>query len=147
MTGRQAIVSVGERVIDADPAVVWSLLANPERIAEWSGLVLVGYMGTELPQAGQNVFVKRRSHWAKPKRVEIKSWDAGAGIKCVVHTTPETTGFDLTIHPEVEPEAIATRVRLTQRSSVAGYTRALAAWWVDKQLEGKLDRIERAARR
>ena len=102
-------------------------------------------MGTELPQTGQSVFVRRRRWGAKPRRVEIESWDAGAGIKCLVYTEPEPTGFELTIHPEVEPGQIWTKVRLTQRSPVPAYLEAVARWWVDRQLERKLDRIENVA--
>ncbi len=144
MAERRAVLAVAERVIDSDPAQVWSLLANPERVAEWAGLVTVGYMGTELPQTGHNVFVKRKYGRREPKRVEIESWDAGAGIRCLVHTEPEPTGFELTIHPEVESDRIETTVRLKQRFHVAPALVAVGSWWVTRQLEKKLDRIEKA---
>lgn len=146
MSRRERIVSVAERTIDADPTAVWSLVANPERIAEWAGFVLVGYMGTELPSPGHNVFIlpKRRLYRGRPRRVEIEAWDAGAGIRCVVHTEPEPTRFELTIHPEVQPEAIATRVRLVQRSQVPAASRLLAQWWVERSLADKIERIGKA---
>jgi uncharacterized protein YndB with AHSA1/START domain len=143
MDGRRTVV-VAERVIDADPTRVWSLLADPERIAEWAGLALVGYMGTELPRPGQSVFVKRRRPWSRPRRLEIENWDAGAGIRCVVHTGQSPTSFDISIHPEVESERIETKVRLTQRSAVPRYAEVAAAWWIERQLERKLDRVEEA---
>ena len=146
MAERRAVVSVAQRVIDSDPAQVWSLLANPERVAEWAGLVTVGYMGTELPRAGQVVFVKRRFARGEPRRVEIESWDAGAGIRCLIHTNPDPTGFELTIHPEVESDRIETTVRLKQRFTTPPSLVPVASWWVTRQLERKLDRIERAVR-
>ncbi len=146
MAERRTVVSIAERVIASDPARVWSLLANPERLVEWAGLVTVGYMGTELPQAGHNIFVKRKRGRGEPRRVEIESWDAGAGIRCLVHTEPAPTGFELTIHPEVESDHIETTVRLKQRFDVSPAIVPVAAWWVTRQLEEKLDRIERAVR-
>ncbi len=143
MAERRAVVSIAERVIQSDPARVWSLLADPERVAEWAGLVTVGYMGTELPQAGHHVFVKRK-YGRQPRRVEIESWNAGAGIRCLVHTEPDPTEFELTIHPEVESDHIETTVRLRQRVSVTPALVLAASWWVARQLERKLDRIERA---
>ncbi len=146
MSGRQTVISIAERVIEADPTRVWSLLANPERIADWAAVSMVGYLGTELPRTGQSVFVQGRGRRAKPKRLEIETWDAGSGIKCIVHTEPEPTRFELTIHPEVQHESILTRVRLAQRSRVPGYLQVAARWWVDRQLAQKLDRIERVCR-
>lgn len=146
MSERQTVISIAERLIDADPTRVWALLANPERVADWAAVTMVGYLGTELPQTGQSVFVQGRGRRAKPKRVEIESWDAGAGIKCIVHTEPQPTGFELTIHPEVEHESITTRVRLVQRSHVPAYLQVGARWWVNRQLTRKLDRIERVCR-
>ncbi len=144
MAERRAVVSVAERVIASDPARVWSLLADPERLVEWAGMVTVGYMGTELPEAGHVVFVKRKRGRGEPRRVEIESWDAGAGIRCLVHTEPEPTGFELTIHPEVESDHIETKVSLRQRFKVTPALAPVAAWWVTRQLEQKLDRIELA---
>ena len=146
MARRQEIVSVAERLVAADPTLVWSLLANPERISDWAGLRMVGYLGTELPQAGQSVFVEGQGPRAKSRRVEIEAWDAGTGIKCIVHTEPEPTGFELTIYPEVQHGSIATRVRLVQRSHVVGWMAPGVRWWIDRQLERKLDRIEGVAR-
>lgn len=149
MSRRKQIVSVAEHIVDADPTSVWSLVADPERIAEWAGLRLVGYMGTELPRSGHNVFVVRKRPLLKgrPRRVEIESWDAGSGIHCVVHTEPEITGFELTIHPEVESDAILTRVRLVQRTHVPAALRGLAQRWIVHSLIVKLERIGRAVKR
>ncbi len=144
MVERQAVVSVVERVIQADPTKVWSLLADPGRVDEWAGVILVGYMGTELPRVGQSVFVRRPMWRSKAKRVEIEAWDAGAGIRCLVHARTDPIGFELTIHPEVESESISTTVRLMQTLHVPGYLRMAARGWGDRQLSRKLDRIERA---
>ena len=148
MNRRERVISIAERVIDADPTLVWSLVADPERIAEWAGFELVGYMGTELPSPGHNVFVvpKRPLYRGRPRRVEIEAWDAGSGIKCVVHTEPEPTGFELTIHSVVESDAILTRVRLVQRFHVPAAARGIALRWVEHRLTAKLERIEKAAR-
>ena len=144
MDPRPTVHSVAERVIAADPTQVWALLGNPDRLSEWSGLVMVGYMGTELPKPGHVVFVQRRRVGAKPKRLEVESWEAGAEIRCLVHTTEQPTQFVLAIRPEIEPSSIATRVRLTQRSAVPPSVQGAAAWWMTRQLDRMLDRIARA---
>ena len=144
MVARQTVMSVAERVIAADPTQVWALVADPGRIPDWAGVRLVGYMGTELPQVGQSIFIRSRLWRAEPRRVEIESWDAGAGNKCLVHGGDEPIGFELTIHPEVGTRRIDTTVRLVQRSPVAAFLQASARGWVDRQLLRKLDRIEKA---
>ena len=138
---RPAVRSVAERVIAADPAQVWALLGNPDRLSEWSGLEMVGYMGTELPKPGHVVFVQRRRVGAKPKRLEVESWEAGAEIRCLVHTTNQPTQFVVAIRPQIEPASIATHVRLTQRSAVPASVQGAAAWWVTRRLDRMLDRI------
>lgn len=142
---RRQIVCVAERVLDADPALVWALIANPDRVGEWAGVTMLGYMGTELPEAGQSVFV-RASRWgklAKTRRVEIEAWDAGASVRCLVHIdrSPAKVGFEVTIHPEVAHDGIATTIRLVQRMDVPGAAVVVARWWIDMQLKRKLDRI------
>jgi hypothetical protein len=146
MGQRDRIAAVAEAVIEADPTRVWSLVANPERIADWAGFELVGYMGTELPKPGQSIFLspQRRLHRGEPRRVEIEGWDAGARITCVVHTEPDRTGFELTIHPQVEPDSIATRIRLVQRSYVPIVLKIAAQRWLERRLMVKIDRIRKA---
>ncbi len=142
------LVCVAERVLAADPARVWALVANPERIGEWAGLAMVGYMGTELPKTGQSVFV-RSTRWrrlAKVRRVEVEAWDAGARVSCLVHTDGSAAAarFELAIHPEVARDAIATTVRLVQRVNVPVVAHVLARWWVEMELNRKLDKIAQA---
>ncbi|MCP3998058.1 MAG: SRPBCC family protein [bacterium] len=144
MAPRPTVVSSSERLIAVDPTQVWALLANPDRLSEWSGLTMVGYMGTELPKPGHVVFVQRRRVGAKPKRLEVESWEAGAGIRCLVHTTDQATRFELAIRPQIEPSSISTRVRLTQRSAVPSFVQGAAAWWMARRLDRMLDRIARA---
>lgn len=145
MGQRHNVHAVAERVIPIDPTRVWSLLGDPARLGEWAGVRPVGYLGTELPQPGQSVFVQRPGPGRRSSRVEIESWSAGERIVCLVDVAPEPVRFEMIIHPEVGHEAIATRVRLEQRVSVPVLLAAPAQWWVERQLERKLNRIVKAA--
>ena len=146
---RQQIVAVAERVVVADPARVWSLIADPSRVAEWAGVVMVGYLGTELPKPGQTVFVRtaRRGRLAKTWRVHIESWDAGSSVRCLVESdrSDGKVRFDLAIHPQVTRDAITTKVRLTQRLEVPVPLGGLIRRLVDRELNKKIDRISKAA--
>jgi hypothetical protein len=146
---RQQVVAVAERVVVADPARVWSLIADPSRVAEWAGVVMVGYMGTELPKPGQTVFVRaaRRGRLAKTWRVHIESWDAGSSVRCLVESdrSQGKIRFDLAIHPQVTRDAITTKVRLAQRLEVPPTLSLLIHRWVDRELNKKIDRIAKAA--
>ncbi len=55
---KRQVLAAAERVFDADPANVWAMIADPSRVGEWAGVVMVGYMGTELPKVGHNLFVR-----------------------------------------------------------------------------------------
>ncbi len=149
MSERATIASIAERVIDLDPTRVWALVADPARLGEWAGVVTVGYMGTELPQPGQRVFVRSRlgPFPGRQHRIEIESWQAGSAVSCLVAAAGEPTKFDLMISPRVEPDHIATRVRLEQRSEVPSWAKSLARWWIDMRLRRMLNRIERVASR
>ena len=147
MTRRQQVTSASERVIAVDPTRVWALLGDPARLGEWAGVKVVGYMGTELPKTGQAVFVQRRGLGARPRRVEIEAWEAGASIRCIIHGDAEPVRFDLAINPEVGSSGITTRVRLTQRSDVPEMLTGLAGWWTERRLARRLDRIEKVAKR
>jgi len=145
MTAPHLVAATVERVLDVDPAAVWALVANPERLSDWAGLEMVGYLGTEMPRPGHIVFVRRASR--EPVRVEIESWDAGTGISCLVHAGSEPTRFRMELHPEVGRGSIATRIRLQQKSPVRPYLSAGAQWWIERRLISKLKRIERAVSR
>jgi uncharacterized protein YndB with AHSA1/START domain len=149
LSERAAITSIAERVIDSDPTRVWALVADPARLGEWAGVGIVGYMGTELPKKGQHVFVKGKlgPFSGRQHKVEIESWQAGSAVSCVVAAAGEPTRFDLMISPRVEPEHIATRVRLEQRSEVTSWLGPLAHWWMELRLRRMLNRIERTVSR
>lgn len=146
MVSRRAIACRAERVIDADPSRVWALVADPERLAVWAGVVTVGYMGTELPKPGQRVFVRSRHGFlrGRQRRVEIEAWRAGSAVSCAVATRSVPIKFDLKIEPEVGPERITTRVRLLHHSEVPAWCGAVAYWWISTRLRRMLDRLERA---
>ena len=143
------VIGTAERVLPVDPTAVWSLVADPARTSEWAGVTTVGYMGTELPKTGQAIFVRLR-RWdrdSKARRVEIESWEAGTGYRCVIASKRAQTPirFDLTIKSEVVADGIATRVKLTQRMVTAPAWAGITQRYVAGRLERKLDRIERAA--
>ena len=148
---QRRLVSRAERTIDADPSRVWALVANPERVGEWAGVTVVGYMGTELPKQGQSLFV-RSSRWGRLSqtcRVEIEAWDAGTRVRCAIHqeTSAPSTEFEIEIRPEVSHDGIATTVRLIQRTDVPGVALAFARWRANRQLNRRLDRIAKVVDR
>lgn len=140
-----------ERVLAADPTAVWALVADPARVGEWAAVTTVGYMGTELPKTGQAVFVRTR-RWQKAdnaRRVEIDSWEAGAGYRCTVESRLSRSPlcFELSIKPEVGADGISTRVRLTQRMETSAAIAAMLRRFICGRLERALDRIETATTR
>lgn len=136
-----------ERVIYADPTRVWALVADPARVGEWAAAEAVGYLGTELPKVGQIVFVRTR-RWqsaTRARRVEIEAWDAGSSYRCKVEIGRVATSisFELRVTPEVTGDGVVSRVRLSQRMELPPLYVPLLRRYVSRQLERKLDRIER----
>jgi hypothetical protein len=147
--GSVPVVAVAERVIGADPAQVWALVADPMRVGDWAGLETVGYMGTELPKTGQVVFVRSRRGLFKSqiRRVEVQQWEAGSRYRCEIK--PENRAavcFQLAMTPEVTGSAIATRIKLTQTTRVPRVGSSLVERYVGAQLTKRLDRIEKTLR-
>lgn len=147
MDGHQSVASIVDRVIDVDPSRVWALVADPERLREWAGVVTVGYMGTELPKPGQKVFVRsgRPLLGRRQRRVEIESWQAGSAVACVVESRFGPVRFDLIIKPRVESGGIETQVEIMEQVEVAPILTAAARQWMDWHLGRVLRRIARAA--
>lgn len=145
MGRRRAVACRAERVIDADPSRVWALVADPERLRDWAGVVTVGYMGTELPKPGQRVFIRSRFAGmpGRQRRVEIESWRAGSAVSCALETRSTPTRFDLKIEPEIGAERIATRVRLAVYAEVSVWLDVVGGWWIETRLRRMLNRIAR----
>ena len=145
--GKRQVVSVAERVLDADPTRVWALIADPERVGEWAGVTMVGYMGTGLPKTGQSVFVrsKRWGRLTKTRRIEIEGWDAGAGVRCRIHSAGGGAGmrFDMAIKPQVTNDGIATKVRLEHRMDARVTVSAFARRWTEVQLNRRSTGLRR----
>lgn len=149
MDGRRSIAAIVDRVIDVDPSRVWALVADPERLGEWAGVVAAGYMGTELPKSGQKVFVRARNPLLgrKQRRVEIESWQAGSAVSCVVESRLGPIRFDLVIKPRVETGGIETQVEIMEQMEVSPVLAPVAQRWMDWRLNRMLARISRAASR
>ena len=145
---RTHVLCTAERVLDADPARVWMLVADPARVGEWAAVAAIGFMGTELPKSGHVVFVRTR-HWQRSRsarRVEVEEWDAGAGYSCKLgsYRLADDVTFGVEIRPEPAGEGVGTRVKLTQRMETVPQ---LASWlqsYVDRRLQRLIDRIDRA---
>ena len=143
MASRRPVLAAAERVVAADPTLVWALVADPARLHEWAGVRTVGYMGTELPRAGHNVFVKGRLWPRKPWRIEIESWDAGTAVVCLVHIGRDPMRFEIHVQPEVEPDRIATRIRLVERVDVPSALRLATEAITARHLSRMLSRIQK----
>ena len=145
----RTIVCSAERVINADPALVWALVADPMRVGEWAPFEVVGYMGTELPKRGQIVFLRTR-RWrpgSRQRRVEVQEWEAGTMYRCEMQPDGGGTsvGFEVGVTPEAMGGEIATRVRLIQRLESPGSSARLLRWYLARRLERRLDRIAKAS--
>ena len=144
------LVCSAEQVLDADPAAVWALVGDPLRVGEWAAIEAVGYLGTELPKVGHIVFL-RTQRWQRrssPQRVEVESWEAGAGYVCVVEPGRLLTSirFSVALTPEVTSDGIATRLRLTQQVVGPRPLLALLRGRLCRSLEAKLRRVAKAVR-
>lgn len=148
---RPHLTCAAERMYpDVDPALVWALVADPERAGEWAAVTTVGYMGTELPEVGQAVFV-RTARWQPPsraRRVEVESWNAGSGYTCRVTGAPlvDAIEFSARVEPVVGAARLSTRVRVVLRAAPARLIAGLWGWFARRRVEHMLDRIERRAR-
>ena len=145
---RTHVLCTADRVLEADPARVWMLVADPARVDEWAAVATVGFMGTELPKSGQVVFVctRRWQRRGSARRVEIEDWEAGARYSCKLgsYRLADDVQFGVEIHPEPAGEGVGTRIRLTQRMEAAPQ---LARWlqaYGNRRLQRLIDRIERA---
>lgn len=147
MNERRKIASIVDRVIDVDPSRVWALVADPERLGDWAGVVTVGYMGTELPKPGQKVFIRSRNPVTRGKhrRVEINSWQAGSAVSCRVDSRFGPVRFDLVIKPLVESGGIETEVEMLAQLEVVPVVAPIAQRWLDWRLRRMLGQISRAA--
>jgi len=148
---RPRLTCAAERMYrDVDPALVWALVADPERAGEWAAVTTVGYMGTELPEVGQAVFV-RTARWqpaSRARRVEVASWIAGSGYTCRITGAPLVAGieFSARVVPVVGTARLSTRVRLVLRAAPARLIARFWGWFARRHIEHMLDRIERRVR-
>lgn len=149
--GRPHLTCAAERMYPGvDPARVWALVADPERAGEWAAVTTVGYMGTELPDVGQAVFV-RTARWqpaARARRVEVEAWHAGSGYTCRVTGARlvEAMEFSARVEPVVGTARLSTRVRLVLRAAPARLIAGIWGWLARRRVNRMLDRIGKRAR-
>ena len=154
MTGSDAagtvhVVCTAERILPADPARVWMLVADPARVGEWAAVDTVGYMGTELPKQGQVIFVRTR-RWQRPaaaRRIEVEEWEAGSRYRCALPASRLVTEatFEVEMHPEPSGDRVATRIKLMQRMDATPAAAGVVSRLVDRRLRKLLNRIEQAS--
>ncbi len=144
------VVQGGDVVSGADPATVWALVADPERVAEWAPVRFVGWMGREVPDVGQAFFVTLDKH-ADPStalRLEIVEWVAGHSYRCAIGPPDERPGTDelieVSVTTELRDHRPVARFDLTYTGSYPGW-QAPIAWWRAKRLIDKAVRGVAAA--
>ena len=81
-------VAAEQRLDGVDPARVWAFVADPKNLATWAPARSTGYLGTELPSAGQTLFLHRarRTNPERAWRCRIEAWDAGHHVRCALET-------------------------------------------------------------
>jgi hypothetical protein len=145
----RVVVRDGRLLEGVDPAAVWTLVADPSRIGEWAGVRAVGYMGTELPAAGQVVFVAGR--WVparRARRVEILTWEAGHRYRCGLPDGrfASERRFEVVVTAEVEPGGTSARVTVGYQAEVVAWLASLWRMRAAGRLLRMLDRAERTLR-
>lgn len=102
---------------ELDAAVVWSLVADPDRLAEWFPLRPVGDRRTVEPGVGTTFRVAR--WWRVPalgsRVVEVVGWRAGEAYRCRVDGMLGCVEFRVRVAPR--PAGAGTSVTLEVRSA------------------------------
>lgn len=139
----------GRLLEGVDPSAVWALVANPARVGEWAGVRTVGYMGTELPDVGQAVFVANRLFpTRRARRVEILEWEAGHRYRCGMPDgrAASERRFGVVVTAEVEPEGASARLAIEYVAEVGSWLANVWRGGAVRRLRRMLDRVERVLR-
>jgi len=143
------VVIGGDRSIPgSDPATVWALVADPSRLAEWTPLVVVGYMGRELPDAGAVFFAKgrRRRPDREALRYEYVEWVAGRSYRCAMPdgVLGQERELEVRVHAVLEDDGAHTTVQLIHRAEVARWGAAAYRVLATRRIRRALEAILRA---
>ena len=142
------VVENGDVIEGADPASLWALVADPERVGEWAPVQFVGWMGREVPEIGHAFFATFRKG-ADPSsavRFEIVDWAAGHQYRCSITRSLEDDAavsdemIEVTVTAEVRSGAPVARLDLCYSGRHTGWRAMLARWrarqFIDKALRG-----------
>jgi hypothetical protein len=139
------VVREGRWLEGVDSARLWALVADPQRIGEWTPLHFVGYMGKELPEVGNAFFATLGgANPDKAMRFEFTHWEAGRRYRCSV-AGPRMIGglaFSVAVQEEMAESAVSTRLDLELGGDVA---RVLHPWWrawAARRLQRAIDAAE-----
>jgi hypothetical protein len=131
----------------ADPAAVWALVADPERISEWAPVHQVGFMGTELPAVGHSFFVTLRKgvDASKALRFEISEWDAGHRYRCTIQGSrvAEVEQIDVIVTSEVDEGRPAANFELRYAAEVPAWLAPIRRYEVRRRLHRAVESVER----
>ncbi len=149
MTDHRVLAVESKDYRDLDSTAVWSLVADPGRLADWFPLVPLKPVSTVDPGPGTETRVswRRGTSPATAWRAVVVEWDAGTAYRCRIDRIPGLGEAELTVSVDTRPAGDGTRVTLRFVATADSRLRGLLAGFeARRRLLRSLDRIGRAAR-
>lgn len=142
---QQVVVREGRWLEGVDSARVWALVADPERLGEWSGLHFASYMGTEIPGVGHAFFAGPTRDPKQALRFEIVDWEAGRRYRCDLGGSRfGEADIEISVAEEIGEAGVATRVELTHRADVPRWLAPFYPTLAARRLRAALSGLEKA---
>lgn len=129
-----------------DPAEVWAVVADLDRLDRWLPVHVSGAMAGEMPSVGNVVFVsfRRGADPAESIRLRVTEWEAGTRYACEVLGVPgiDDAAFEVRVVGDAPGEA---RVRLSFTGDADGVTGRVAAFEISRRLRLALRKLAAGA--
>ena len=134
----------------ADPARVWSLVADLTRLPEWLPVHDAGSMTTEVPTVGQLFFVALRRGGGRKRvlRLRLAEWEAGTRYVCEVSGSSLVSNarFEVTVSGAPSSGPDGTEITLRFRGESSRWAAPLVGAEIRRRFRAALVRLEKVAR-
>lgn len=118
-----------------DPAEVWAVVADLDRLDRWMPVHVSGAMAGEMPSVGNIVFVSHRRGVdpADGIRLRVTEWEAGTRYACEALGVPgiDDGTFEVRVVGDAPGEA---RVQLSFTGDAEGVAGRVAAFEISRRL-------------
>ena len=111
---------------------VWSLVANPDRLPEWTPFSRAEHMGTVAPAPGQFIFATTRL--GRRLRLAIDEWDAGHRVRVVAERRRGDAIVDVIVIDEGDGSVVEMRFR-PKEGAVTTRDRLIWGWVMSRCLK------------